>query len=277
MGRAPSIRCSSCTPRARPARRRACSTASGGYLLWAALTMKWTFDIKPADVFWCTADIGWVTGHTYIAYGPLAVGATEIVFEGVPTYPNAGRFWDMIANHKVTHLLHRADRDPLADQGGGRRPDGASEQLRPVQPAPARLGRRADQSGSLDVVLQECRPREMPDRRHLLADRNRRPHDHAAAGRNAHGAGLVHAAAAGHHGGDRRRNRARRAERAGRHPGGQASVAVDDPHHLERSRSASRRATSPKSWAARPISPATARSATRTPATSPSPAASTTC
>ncbi|HEV2612062.1 MAG TPA: acetate--CoA ligase [Noviherbaspirillum sp.] len=76
--------------------------SSAGYLLWAALTMKWTFDIKPADIFWCTADIGWVTGHTYIAYGPLAVGATQIVFEGIPTYPNAGRFWDMIQRHKAT-------------------------------------------------------------------------------------------------------------------------------------------------------------------------------
>jgi len=76
--------------------------SSGGYLLWAALTMKWTFDIKPADVFWCTADIGWITGHTYIAYGPLAAGATQVVFEGIPTYPNAGRFWDMIARHKVS-------------------------------------------------------------------------------------------------------------------------------------------------------------------------------
>jgi acetyl-CoA synthetase len=76
--------------------------SSGGYLLWTALTMKWTFDIKPDDIFWCTADIGWVTGHSYIAYGPLAVGATQIVFEGVPTYPNAGRFWDMIQRHKAT-------------------------------------------------------------------------------------------------------------------------------------------------------------------------------
>lgn len=76
--------------------------ATGGYLLWAAQTMKWTFDIKPDDVFWCTADIGWVTGHSYIAYGPLAVGATQIVFEGVPTYPNAGRFWSTIAKHKAT-------------------------------------------------------------------------------------------------------------------------------------------------------------------------------
>ncbi|NDI86022.1 acetate--CoA ligase [Undibacterium crateris] len=76
--------------------------SSGGYLLWAKLTMKWTFDIKPDDVFWCTADIGWVTGHTYITYGPLAMGATEIVFEGIPTFPNAGRFWSMIEKHKAS-------------------------------------------------------------------------------------------------------------------------------------------------------------------------------
>jgi acetyl-CoA synthetase len=76
--------------------------ATGGYLLHAALTCAWTFDLKPTDVFWCTADIGWVTGHTYIAYGPLALGATQIVFEGVPTYPDAGRFWKMIQDHGVT-------------------------------------------------------------------------------------------------------------------------------------------------------------------------------
>jgi acetyl-CoA synthetase len=76
--------------------------STGGYLLHAALTTKWTFDLKPDDVFWCTADIGWVTGHTYITYGPLALGGTEIVFEGVPTYPDAGRFWKMIERHKVT-------------------------------------------------------------------------------------------------------------------------------------------------------------------------------
>jgi len=76
--------------------------ASGGYLLHAALTTKWTFDLKPEDVFWCTADIGWVTGHTYVAYGPLAIAATQVVFEGVPTYPDAARFWRMIEAHKVT-------------------------------------------------------------------------------------------------------------------------------------------------------------------------------
>jgi acetyl-CoA synthetase len=76
--------------------------STGGYLLHAILTMKWVFDIKADDVFWCTADVGWVTGHTYVTYGPLAVGATEIIFEGVPTYPDAGRFWKMIQDHKCT-------------------------------------------------------------------------------------------------------------------------------------------------------------------------------
>ncbi|WP_155419777.1 acetate--CoA ligase, partial [Variovorax paradoxus] len=76
--------------------------ATGGYLLWAKLTMDWTFDIRPEDVFWCTADIGWITGHTYVAYGPLAAGATQVVFEGIPTFPHAGRFWQMIEQHKVS-------------------------------------------------------------------------------------------------------------------------------------------------------------------------------
>ncbi|MDB5899564.1 MAG: acsA, partial [Ramlibacter sp.] len=76
--------------------------ATGGYLLWAKLTMDWTFDIRPSDVFWCTADIGWITGHTYVTYGPLAAGATQLIFEGIPTFPHAGRFWQMIEKHKVT-------------------------------------------------------------------------------------------------------------------------------------------------------------------------------
>jgi len=76
--------------------------STGGYLLQAVLTMKWVFDYKPDDVFWCTADVGWVTGHTYIVYGPLAAGATEVIFEGVPTFPDAGRFWKIIQDHKVT-------------------------------------------------------------------------------------------------------------------------------------------------------------------------------
>jgi len=76
--------------------------STGGYLLMTILTMKWVFDYKPTDVFWCTADVGWVTGHSYCTYGPLAVGATEVMFEGVPVWPDAGRFWKMIQDHKVT-------------------------------------------------------------------------------------------------------------------------------------------------------------------------------
>jgi len=76
--------------------------SSAGYLLGAMLSMKWVFDYKDSDIFWCTADVGWVTGHTYVTYGPLAMGATQVVFEGIPTYPDAGRFWKMVQDHKVT-------------------------------------------------------------------------------------------------------------------------------------------------------------------------------
>ena len=76
--------------------------SSAGYLLHAMNTMRWTFDIKDHDVFWCTADVGWITGHSYVAYGPMAMGATQVVFEGIPTYPDAGRFWSMIEKHKVS-------------------------------------------------------------------------------------------------------------------------------------------------------------------------------
>ena len=76
--------------------------STGGYMLWARQTMLWSFDLQDSDVFWCTADIGWITGHTYVAYGPLAAGATQVVFEGVPTFPHAGRFWEMIERHKVS-------------------------------------------------------------------------------------------------------------------------------------------------------------------------------
>ena len=76
--------------------------SSAGYLLGAITSMQWIFDYKPTDIFWCTADVGWVTGHSYVTYGPLAVGATQVIFEGVPTYPDAGRFWKIIQDHKVT-------------------------------------------------------------------------------------------------------------------------------------------------------------------------------
>jgi acetyl-CoA synthetase len=76
--------------------------STGGYLVGAINSFRWVFDYKPNDVFWCTADVGWITGHSYICYGPLANGATQVIFEGIPTYPDAGRFWSMIEKHKVT-------------------------------------------------------------------------------------------------------------------------------------------------------------------------------
>jgi acetyl-CoA synthetase len=74
---------------------------TGGYLVWASFTHELVFDYKPGEVFWCTADVGWVTGHSYIVYGPLANGATTLMFEGVPTYPDSGRFWQVIDKHQV--------------------------------------------------------------------------------------------------------------------------------------------------------------------------------
>ncbi len=74
---------------------------TGGYLAWAAHTHELVFDYRPGEVFWCTADVGWVTGHSYIVYGPLANGATTVIFEGVPTYPTVSRFWEVIDKHKV--------------------------------------------------------------------------------------------------------------------------------------------------------------------------------
>lgn len=77
---------------------------TGGYLVYASMTHEYTFDYKDGDVFWCTADVGWVTGHSYIVYGPLANGGTTLMFEGVPTYPDAGRFWEVCEKHKVTQF-----------------------------------------------------------------------------------------------------------------------------------------------------------------------------
>ncbi len=94
--------------------------STAGYILWAQMTMEWVFDLRDNDVFWCTADIGWITGHTYIVYGPLSAGTTTVMFEGVPTYPDAGRAWKMIEDHKITQfytaptairLLHKMGED----------------------------------------------------------------------------------------------------------------------------------------------------------------------
>ena len=99
--------------------------STGGSLLHAALTTAWTFDLKDNDVFWCTADIGWVTGHSYITYGPLALGGTEVVFEGVPTYPRRGALLEDDREAPGHDLLHRTHGHPLAHQGGRKSGGGA--------------------------------------------------------------------------------------------------------------------------------------------------------
>ncbi len=97
---------------------------TGGYMVYAATTFKYIFDYHDGDIWWCTADIGWVTGHSYIVYGPLANGAITIMFEGVPTYPDAGRFWDVCDKYKVTQFytaptairaLMREGEEPIAE------------------------------------------------------------------------------------------------------------------------------------------------------------------
>ena len=94
--------------------------SSAGYILWAQMTMEWVFDLKDNDTYWCTADVGWITGHTYIVYGPLAAGATTVMFEGVPTYPDAGRCWKMVEEYQINQfytaptairLLHKMGAD----------------------------------------------------------------------------------------------------------------------------------------------------------------------
>jgi acetyl-CoA synthetase len=97
--------------------------SSAGYILWAQMTMEWVFDIKENDTYWCTADVGWITGHTYIVYGPLAAGATTVMFEGVPTFPDAGRCWKMVEEYQINQfytaptairLLHKMGADEPA-------------------------------------------------------------------------------------------------------------------------------------------------------------------
>jgi acetyl-CoA synthetase len=98
---------------------------TAGYMIYAATTFKYIFDYKEGDIWWCTADIGWITGHSYIVYGPLCAGATSVMFEGVPTYPDAGRFWDVVDKYKVTQFytaptairaLMREGEDPVTSR-----------------------------------------------------------------------------------------------------------------------------------------------------------------
>ena len=151
----------------------------GGYMVGVATTLKWVFDIKEEDRWWCAADPGWITGHSYIVYGPLLLGATSFMYEGAPTYPYPNRWWSMIEKYGIT-ILYTA---PTAIRGLMRfgeawpnRHDLSSLRL-------AGHRRRADQPRSLAVVSPRHRQGALPDHGYLVADRNRHLYDHAPAGR----------------------------------------------------------------------------------------------
>ena len=243
---------------------------TGGYLVYASLTHQYVFDYHDGDIFWCTADVGWVTGHSYIVYGPLANGATTLMFEGVPNYPDASRFWQVCDKHKV-NIFYTA---PTAIRALMREGDGPVKRDQPQVAAPARHGRRADQSRGLALVLQRRRRGPLPDRRHLVADRDRRDPDHAAARRHAAQAGLGDAAVLRHPAGHRRwRRQGRWTGEAQGNLCHRRFLAGADAHRLWRPQALRRNLFQ------RPIrastSPATAAGATRTAITG-SPAASTT-
>jgi acetyl-CoA synthetase len=206
--------------------------STGGYLLHAALTTKWTFDLKQDDVFWCTADIGWVTGHTYITYGPLALGGTEIVFEGVPTYPDAGRFWKMIQDHKVS-IFYTA---PTAIRSLIKAAE-ANDAVHPKSYNLSSLRLLGSVGEPINPAAWEWYHQHVgggrsPNCGHLLANRNRWSHDHATAWRDTHGARLLHLAFPWHSSCHRGRNRQRHAQWPRRYFGGQAPLAFHDSHHL---------------------------------------------
>ncbi len=135
--------------------------STGGYLTQVQATMKWVFDIKDEDVYWCTADIGWVTGHSYVVFGPLAAGATTLMYEGAPDWPKPDRFWRIIEKYRVNIFY--------------------------TSPTAIRSF----------IRQQDHRQGTLPHRGYLVADRDRRDHDLAHARRHAHQARLRHASAAG--------------------------------------------------------------------------------
>ena len=113
-------RCSSSTPAARPANPRASSTPRPATTCTPRRRPSGSSTYRDEDVYWCTADCGWVTGHSYVVYGPLSAGATVLMYEGAPNWPHEGRFWEMIEKYRVSDLLHRAHRHPRLHQVGRR-------------------------------------------------------------------------------------------------------------------------------------------------------------
>ena len=163
---------------------------TGGYLVFTSMTHEYVFDYRDGEIYWCTADVGWVTGHSYIVYGPLANGATTLMFEGVPNYPDPSRFWQVCDKHNVS-IFYTA---PTAIRALMRE---GEDYVRKTSRKSLRLlghGRRADQPRGVAVVLRPCRRAALPDRRYVVADRDRRHPDQPAPRRDAIEAGFGDAA-----------------------------------------------------------------------------------
>ena len=208
----PSTRCSSSTPRGTTAKPKGILHTTGGYLTQVSYTHRNVFDLKPdSDVYWCAADIGWVTGHSYIVYGPLSNGATSVMYEGTPDTPHKGRWWELVAEVRRDDPLHGADRDPYVHEVG-RPTSRTSTTCRRCDCSAPSVSRSTPKRGC--GTARTSAATELPDRRHLVADRDRRHHDQPAARRDRHEARVGDATAARHQcrrGRRRRRSRCRTA------------------------------------------------------------------
>ena len=182
---------------------RASSTRPAGISPACYATTKWVFDLKEEDVYWCTADIGWVTGHSYVVYGPLANGATVVMYEGAPDFPHKDRFWEIVERYGVT-IFYTAPTAIRAFMKWGpewpERRDLSSLRLL------GSVGEPINPEAWMWYHLLH-RSRALPDRRHLVADRNRPHSDHAAAGHHADQARFGNAPVPGHRGRDTQRRR----------------------------------------------------------------------
>ncbi len=202
---------------------------TGGYLVFAAMTHQYVFDYHPGEVYWCTADVGWVTGHSYIVYGPLANGATTLMFEGVPTYPSVSRFWNVVDKHKV-NIFYTAPTAIRSLMGAGDGPVKATSRAslrilgsvgEPINPE------------AWDWYYRVVGDFEMSDRRYLVADGNRRHSDHRFAGSDRVEARFGDAAVLRRSAASRRRRR-RRAGRPLRGQSGHRRFLAGPDAHLVR-------------------------------------------
>ena len=203
----------------------------GGYMVGTYSTLKYVFDINDEDRWWCAADPGWVTGHSYIVYGPLLNGATSFMFEGGPSYPYPNRWWQCVERYGIT-ILYTA---PTAIRGLMRFGEAWPNKHDLSSLRLLGIGRRADQPRGLEVVLPRHRQGTLSDHGHLVADRDRHVHDHA----HAHGAAqtrLRHAPVLWAGGGHPGRARQAGPGRHGRLPGAEEPLARHAADDLRRPR-----------------------------------------